>query len=243
MKDEISISRMIALLKKQFPPIERDFYKKFRKRMEELDREIEGAEYERKDELIKERENLMLYGERVYRKRMRSLLVTLSKKLSGGKTEVLNFTDEEMEIFNTIHDLIEQKKKELLEGQVNILEKSPVLFEESEEGNEPEKMPENIEEKEVETPQEVEKHGEKEGVNFFELEERAVEDVEKENKGEEKRDIKRERTIPVRMLSEKPFVGLDGHYYYPEKGDILNLNEKMANILIEGGYAERVESR
>jgi DNA replication initiation complex subunit (GINS family) len=88
--DSIEVSRLIALLKKPFPKIERDFYRKLRKRIEEIDRKLEKMEYEEEGkELKRERENLLMYGEKIYRKRMRSLLVELSKKVTGGKAHGL----------------------------------------------------------------------------------------------------------------------------------------------------------
>ena len=218
MKEDIEVSRLIALLKRPFPRIEKDFYRKLRRKIEEIDRKLDKMEYEEEGkELKKERDNLLMYGEKIYRKRMRSILVELSKKVTGGKVNTSRFTEEEMELFNSIYSLIEEKRKEVIEGQVDILKGKEVLVE----------GPEIVEEREAEETEPEEKEAHRE-----EVKERT-----------EERDVERGVKIPVRMLSSKPFVGLDGHYYYPEKGDILNLDGRVARILIEGGYAERIESR
>ncbi len=240
-EDKIEVSRLIALSKKPFPRIGKDFYRKLRRRIQEIDEALGDIEYEEEGrELRKERENLLNYGERIYRKRMRTLLVELSKKVSGGKVNITEFTEEEIGIFNAIYEMIEEKRKELIEGQVDIFKKESAEFMEKEPQKEGEKggqmefreipeMDENEEIHEITAPQPEEK-----AQMTIEEGEKKVEAWKKERKS-----VK----IAVKMLSNKAFVGLDGHYYYPEKGDILNLDERVAKILIEGGYAERVESR
>ena len=252
MKEEkIEISRLIVLLKKQFPRVGKDFYVKFRERIREIDEALGNIRYsEEKKELEEEKRNLIYYGERIYRKRMKSLLIELSKKVVGGKVNVLNFTDEEMEIYNQILMLIDKRREELLEGKVDILNEKFSGFEVVEEAqveNEPKENPLPEENKGQEVtevkPSEIIEESPAEQIQDAIADEEQNESSE-EAKGEEKAtDVERKITIPVRMLSAKPFVGLDGHYYYPEKGDILNLDEKVAKILIEGGYAERIDVR
>ncbi len=280
MKEEkIEISRLIVLLKKQqFPRVGKDFYIKFRERIREIDEAMGNIRYpEEKKELEEEKKNLMYYGERIYRRRMKSLLIEISKKVVGGKVNILNFTEEEMEIYNQILTLIDKKREELLEGKVDILDEKFSGFEvvgESEDESEEEEniMSEEDVEHENQKSQEVESERateiSEEIQSTIEVEEESrekmpdesvkeeyieqIQDVienekqderPEEAKIEEKATVERRVTIPVRMLSAKPFVGLDGHYYYPEKGDILNLDEKVAKILIEGRYAERIDVR
>ncbi len=210
MKDEIDVARLISLAKKPFPPIEMDFYGKIRVKIRELNRMIEEAEKdgddEKKQELGREKENIIKYGYKIYNKRMRSLMVQISKKLAGGSSDLSQFTEEERELFEEICDRITEKRSEILEGMRDIVHKKK--FEVKKETDEKETK---------ETPAEPEKReGEKE---------------------------RKKSLIPVKMLSDEAFVGLDGHYFYPKKGDVLHIPKKMADILVKGKYAERIEVR
>jgi hypothetical protein len=260
MKEEkIEISRLIVLLKKQqFPKVGKDFYVKFRERIHEIDEALANIKYpEEKKELEEEKENLLDYGERIYRRRMKSLLIELSKKVIGGKVNILNFTEEEMKIYNQILEIIEDRKKELLEGQVDILNDDyKGISEFPEEKEETEDEEGAIESESDEEPEGVEETGEyleEEPVEYDEEEKEEVKtepEAEERTEGTEEKEVNLEMyeknkkiTVAIRMISPKPFVGLDGHYYYPEKGDVLNLDEKVAKILIDGGYAERIDVR
>ncbi len=238
MKEEIEIARLIALAKKAFPPVDSDFYEKLRKKIRELDIAIETAEKEgdeeKKLEMQKERENIKNYAYKIYDRRMRSLMVQLSKKISGGKSDLSQFTEEEKALFQELYDIVEERRREFMEGKIDIIHEGKFEISESTPEEKPVKTEERAETKEMKTKDE--KRGKTETAEETGDRERP-ETGEKKGEKDEKR---KEMMIPVRMLSDEAFVGLDGHYYYPKKGDILNLPEKIASILLKGRYAERI---
>lgn len=240
MSDEIEIARLISLSKKSFPPIESHFYKQLRKKIAELDAMMESAEKEgddaEKQEAEREKENIKNYAQKIYNKRIRSLIVQLSKKVTGGKTDLSRFTEEEKVLFQKIYDMVEEHRRELMEGKIDIIHegKFEILEEETEPVEERGKIQEKGDEREELNPEkpemDVRETGEKEKI------ENEVKKPEMQKKSKKDREV----LIPVRMLMDEAFVGLDGHYYYSKKGDVLNLPEKIASILLKGKYAERI---
>lgn len=241
MSDEIEIARLISLSKKSFPPIESHFYKQLRKKIAELDAVMESAEKEgndtEKQEAEREKENIKNYAQKIYNKRIRSLIVQLSKKVTGGKTDLSRFTEEEKALFQKIYDMVEEHRRELMEGKIDIIHegKFEILEEEPEPVEERGKIQEKGDERGELNPEKPEMDVRETG-----KEEKIEYDVEKPEMQEEKSKREREVLIPVRMLMDEAFVGLDGHYYYSKKGDVLNLPEKIASILLKGKYAERI---
>ncbi len=209
MKDKIDVAKLISLAKKPFPPIEKDFYGKIRTKIREMDRMIEEAgkegDDEKSQELLREKENITKYAYKIYNKRMRSLMVQISKKLAGGSSDLSQFTEEERELFEEICDRVTEKRSEILEGMQDIVQKRKF------------DVKKEVDEKRTEEiPAEPEKREEKE---------------------------RKKTLILVKMLSDEAFVGLDGHYFYPKKGDVLHLPKKVADILVKGKYAERIDVR
>ena len=223
-ENDIDIGEIIAISSKSFPKVGRRFYRRVRRTLEKLEKELEdaGEDAPKKNEIRKKMETLRKYSELIYSKRIRSLLTIAGNRIAYGKSseKMEEFTEEEREIFDRILEFIEEKKAELIEGMKNIVpEEKPAeeLFEDEE----------NTETPGVETEEPPEK-----------------EKTDGTDAGEDGDETGKKPAFSLlRILKDSSFADFGGHNYYLKKGDVVNIDRRFAAVLLEEKSAERIEPR
>jgi len=243
---KLEMTDILAIARMKFPDVEKTFYIDMREYMDSLKADLELAKAEgngpEEEEIERKMERVREYYDKIYNRRMEAIFSNAIKKLTSNKARVTlsKFTPEEVEIFHTIMEMVEFKRKALLTGETDLFENR-------------ERIPEKMPEKETVIENEVKK------------EEAHLEDISDAEDYKEdtphtpppkKKDIgleephipkpeKRRNLMTIRMTADaKEFVSLDAtHTYSLKKGDVVHMDMTVAGLLVDMKKAEKVEPR
>ncbi len=240
---KLNMSDLIALAGMKFPEVEKSFYSDIREYIRKLESEVQDARDlgDRAAEDIAEHriEKAKKYYQKIYNRRMEALFTNAIKKLTSKKSNVTlaKFTPEEVKMFREIMDIVEFNRESLLSGEKDIFDDGAHILEKTDDAEE--ERTEEVEEQIAEEPEE------KREENSQISEEAPAESVEKTDEETKFNPKKKMDLITIRMVDDSEnFMALDGkHTYSLKKGDIVNIERTLGELLIKMKKAEVVEPR